>query len=90
MAKTELARAFVRREAGKCYNAHTDGITYVLHASPIAVWHGNQVQFFWHGYYTRTTAAHMNEILRALGANSRASYAQARDTNQQVFIWGQA
>lgn len=86
MTKTDIARQFINRKPGRCHNAHTDGSTYVLHESPIAVWHGNQVQFYWHGYYTRTTASHMNEILRALGAKFRVSYAAARDKQETHFV----
>lgn len=88
MTKSELAKAFVSGKSGHCHNAHTDGQTYTLHKSPIVVKHGTQYQFYWHRHYTRTTAAHMNEVLRALGAPFRVSYAQARDTNQDVFVWG--
>ena len=83
MNKSELAKAFVSGQPGHCHNAHTDGQTYTLHKSPIVVKKGTQYQF-----YTRTTAAHMNEVLKALGAPFRVSYAQARDTNQDVFVWG--
>lgn len=88
MNKSELAKAFVSGQPGHCHNAHTDGQTYTLHESPIVVKRGTQYQFYWHRYYTRTTAAHMNEVLKALGAPFRVSYAQARDTNQDVFVWG--
>lgn len=88
MNKSELAKAFVSGQPGHCHNAHTDGQTYTLHESPIVVKRGTRYQFYWHRYYTRTTAAHMNEVLKALGAPFRVSYAQARDTNQDVFVWG--
>ena len=88
MTKTELARAFVEGRCGTCHNAFTDGQTYTLHKSPIVVKCGNQYQFYWHGYYTPTTASHMNAVLKALGAPLRASYAQARDSGQEVFVWG--
>ena len=73
MTKQELARAFVAGRPGRCHNAHTDGSTYTLHKSPIAVRVGDQIQLYWHGYYTVTTASHMNEILKALGAPYRVS-----------------
>ena len=88
MTKDELARAFVARKPGKCHNASTGGDVYTLHKSPIAVHEGNAVVFFWHGYYTPTTASHMNAILKALGASFRVSYAQARDTGATTFVWG--
>lgn len=88
MTKDELARAFVARKPGKCHNASTGGDVYTLHQSPIAVHEKDSVVFFWHGYYTPTTAAHMNAILKALGASFRVSYAQARDTGATTFVWG--
>lgn len=87
MTKEELARAFVAGRPGRCYNAHTDGTTYTLHTSPIAKRVGNQVQFYWHGYYTLTTASHMNQILRALDAKFRVSYTAAERGGQTHFVW---
>lgn len=87
MTKTEIAKAFAGRKPGHCHNAQTDGSVYVLHRSPIAKWVGDQVQFYWHGFYTPTTASHMNEILKALGASFRVSYAAARDNNATHFVW---
>lgn len=81
-----IARAFAARRSGTCHNARTDGVTYTLHNSPIAVRQGGAVVFHWHGFYTRTTANHMNAILRAFGVEFRVSYAQARDTRQTHFV----
>lgn len=86
MNKTEIAQAFAQGKPGRCHNAHTDGQTYTLHKSAIAVRTGNQCVFYWHGWHTRTTAAHMNAILRALGAPTRTSYATARDSGQDCFV----
>jgi hypothetical protein len=88
MTKDELARAFVARKPGKCHNASTGGDVYTLHKSPIAVHEGSAVVFFWHGYYTTTTASHMNAILKAIGSDMRVSYAKARDTGATTFVWG--
>lgn len=87
MNKAELAKAFVAGGSGSCHNAVTDGSRYLLHGHAIAVKEGKGVVFFWHGYYTTTTASHMNEILRALGAPFRVSYANARDNNDTHFVW---
>ena len=87
MTKTDMAWRFINRKPARCHNAHTDGTVYVLHESPIAKWVDDQVQFYWHGYYTKTTASHMNEILRALGAGFRVSYAAARDSKATHFVW---
>jgi hypothetical protein len=84
--KTQLAQAFVAGQRGRCHNAHTDGQAYTLHASPIAVKEGDNVVFHWHGYYTTSTASHMNEILRAMAAPMRVSYADARDRQATHFV----
>jgi hypothetical protein len=86
MDMKQLAQAFANGKAGTCHNARTDGTTYTLHDSPIVVRQGDAVVFHWHGFYTRTTAAHMNEVLRAFGADFRVSYAHARDTGQTHFV----
>jgi hypothetical protein len=70
--KTELAQAFVAGQQGRCHNA--------------AIRDGDNVIFHWHRYYTRTTAAHMNEILRAMAAPMRVSYAEARDKQATHFV----
>ena len=79
MTKTELAKAFVQGRNGMCHNATTDGQTYFLHGHPIVVKDGLRYVFYWHGFYTMTTASHMNAVLKVLGANIRMSYAAARD-----------
>jgi hypothetical protein len=84
--KTQLAQAFVAGQHGRCHNASTDGQAYTLHASPIAIKEGDNVVFHWHGFYTTSTASHMNCILKAMGAPVRASFAQARGTRQTHFV----
>lgn len=87
MTKTETARAFVRGEPGKCHNAHTDGQTYWLHGYPIVVKEGGRYVFYWHNWYTRTTAAHMNGVLKALGVQfAHMSYAAARDAKATHWV----
>lgn len=87
MDKTELANRFATRKPGRTHNAYTDGNAYVLYDSPIAVWHGDTVQFYWHGFYTATTTSHMNAILRALGGYPPVSTSVAKRTNQEIFVW---
>jgi len=87
VTKDELAKAFVARKPGKCHNASTGGDVYTLHQSPIAVHAQGAVVFYWHGFYTPTTASHMNAILKALGASFRVSFAQARDSGATTFDW---
>lgn len=86
MTKKSTAQAFAEGRNGRCHNALTDGQTYWLHGHPIAVKQDGSVVFYWHGFYTRTTAAHMNDILRALGADFRVGHARARDTAQTHFV----
>jgi hypothetical protein len=86
MDMKQIAQAFANGKAGTCHNARTDGVTYTLHNSPIVVRQGNAVVFHWHGFYTKTTAAHMNHILRAFGAEFRVSFAQARDKRETHFV----
>lgn len=87
MTKNEIALAFAGGLSGRCYNARTDGQTYWLHDTPIAVRRDRTVQFYWGGFYTPTTASHMNKILTALGAPFRVGYARARDERHDVFVW---
>ena len=86
MDMKQLAQAFANGKAGRCHNAHTDGTTYTLHNSPIAVRQDDAVVFHWHGFYTKSTANHMNHILRAFGAEFRVSFAQARDKRETHFV----
>jgi hypothetical protein len=87
MNKQQLARAFIAGDSGSCHNATTDGSKYLLHGHAIAVKTDGGVVFFWHGFWTITTASHMNDILRALGAPFRVSYANARDNKDTHFVW---
>lgn len=87
MNKTQLAKTFIRGDSGSCHNAHTDGQVYTLHKSPIVVKCGSQYQFYWHGYYTNTTASHMNEVLGLLGAPFRVGWTDAKRRGEDVFVW---
>jgi hypothetical protein len=73
------AHAFVNQKKAKCHNATTDGRTYKLHGHAIAEWVDGSVIINWCGWYTPTTANHLNKILRELGKDYRVSYAQARE-----------
>lgn len=81
----DVAVAFNNGIARVAGNAVSTGEEYLLFGKKIAMWHNGAVIFHWCGYYTRTTADHMNNILRALGAEERVSYATARDESQTVF-----
>jgi len=87
MTRQSTAEAFVQGVPGACHNAHTDGQTYYLHGHPIAVREGKSVVFYWHGFYTRTTAAHMNKVLKALGVRfAHMSCAAARDAKATHWV----
>lgn len=87
-----VAAAFAAGKSAKCHNATTDGVRYLLHGSPIAEWATtdgrDQLKLDWCGYYTATTANHMNKILTACGIGSRVSRKGARtgeDPGQLFF-----
>lgn len=86
--KQQTADAFAKGRSAQCHNARTDGETYRLHGHAIAWKENGVVKFNWCGYYTKTTAAHMNAILKSIGAAFRVSYAKARDRGVQTFEWG--
>lgn len=72
--RKQTAIAFAQRHSAKCHNARTDGQVYILHASRIAEWIApNIVRLNWCGWRTPTTAAHLNDILAALGIPERVS-----------------
>jgi hypothetical protein len=79
----QTAQAFVNGKSARCHNAHTDGQRYTLHRTVI-VYRNEQGQLVtdWGGFYTRTTASHMNAVLKAFGSARRVSYAKARDSNE--------
>lgn len=84
----QAALAFTKGLSARTGNSRTDGTTYWLHGSAIAVKHHQHhiVRFDWCGYHTPTTDNHMNAILRAMGSDLRVSYAQARDgKSDEVF-----
>lgn len=85
MSIKTVARAFVTRNSAQCHNSSTDGQRYYLHGSVIAQRRTCGVEFHWCGWYTHTTANHMNKILAEMGSNLRVSYAQARDTAATAF-----
>lgn len=79
--KSDVAKAFAEGRVLKVANARTDGSGYFLHQTCIAVKNAEGgVTLNWGGWYTPTTASHMNEVLKAVGINRRVSYAEARNT----------
>jgi hypothetical protein len=83
--KAQTAAAFANKLVASCHNAKTGAGIYQLHGHTIAKWekfeHEGEklITLNWCGWYTPTTASHMNEILSALRAPTRVSYARARD-----------
>jgi hypothetical protein len=59
----EVAKAFLDGKAAKKGSASTDGQSFKLHGNTIATHNGDKVKFDWAGWYTPTTASHMNTIL---------------------------
>jgi hypothetical protein len=74
-----VAKAFANNKALVVGNASTDGSVYKLFGNTIAYRVGGSVIIDWCGYYTMSTARHLNNIAKATGANVRFSFAQARD-----------
>jgi len=64
------------------------GTEYLLHGNRICRKGdaGNALHFDWCGWYTPTTANHMNAILRAAGKDIRVSYSQARKAGVTQFL----
>ena len=60
-----------------------------LHGNVVASFYPDEgkrtVTFNWCNWYTPTTAARINEILRAMNSGMRVSYAQARDSGAVSF-----
>jgi len=90
--KPQTAAAFANRLVASCHNAKTGAGIYQLHGHTIARWEDSfehegekLITLRWCGYYTQTTASHMNEILKALRAPTRVSYARARDTGLEGY-----
>lgn len=85
MTIRKCAKAFLEGKAGRCHNATTDGKRYMLHGHIIAERVDHSIRFYWCGWYTVTTANHMNTILKEIGAKFRVSYAHDRDLGIKTF-----
>lgn len=87
MKNEDVAKAFVAGKSASLGNARTDGVVYTLHGNIICI-RGTDAKFVfrWCGWYTSTTARHMNHILRALDADIRVSYKQHKESNTQEFV----
>lgn len=90
----QLAAEFVKFDGRKLPHASVelryplgDANEYVLHGNVICrqASKNGPLQFDWCGWYTPTTARHMNAILKAVGVKHRVSYSQARRDGIAVF-----
>lgn len=89
----ELAQAFAAgRTSGSCHNATINEHGYWLHGNLIASLGGFSVMGDWCGYYTRTTASHLNAIAEACISKGmkratphKVSYAEARNSGTKQF-----
>ena len=93
MTIQSVAQAFANGKPAHCHNAHTDGRSYWLHGHRIATFEDvpdlpkeschqgmSLASFDWCGWFTPTTANHLNHIAEALDSRDRRfSYALARD-----------
>jgi hypothetical protein len=78
--RQQTADAFAQQRSARCHNATATATFYRLHGHAIATRDATgAVTFDWCGWFTVTTAAHMNAILRAMNVPQRVSYAAARD-----------
>lgn len=90
----QVAKAFSQGKAARCHNAYTDGQSYWLHGSMIARKYNAfnflnepRIELKWCGWYTRTTANHLNKIVEVFGyTGQRLSYKQARDNGHRVIV----
>lgn len=71
----DIAKAFLDGKTAHVGTVRTDGYTYWLHDSPIAVKGDGVVAFDFCGWRTPTTAGHMNRIIRLGDLGGFASYA---------------
>lgn len=79
------AQAFLKGKSASCHNAATDGKRYMLHGHTIAEKYDHAISFNWCGWYTVTTANHMNTILKEMDADFRVSYSRDRNLGIVTF-----
>lgn len=75
MAIKQVAEAFASGQVTKCHNARTDGQSYWLYGNKIAFKSPTtgDVMADWCGYYTVTTANHLNHIVDAIKSSFKVS-----------------
>ena len=93
MTIQSVAKAFANGKHAQCHNARTDGRSYWLYGNRIATFEDvpdlpkesyhqgmSLASFDWCGWFTATTANHLNHIAKALDSHgARFGYARARD-----------
>jgi hypothetical protein len=87
MTIDQVAEAFISGQRAKSHNSETDGKTYWLHGNDIAQ-KGvlGSVIINWCGWYTPTTANHLNSIAKAYGVSHRFSRKLAQDSDISTEI----
>lgn len=87
MCIQRVATAFINGQRASSHNSKTDGTKYWLHGNLIAEKGINgSVIINWCGWYTRTTANHLNHIAKAYGYKHRFSAKMAKDDNISTEI----
>ena len=82
----QVAEAFASGKKAKCHNAKTDGQSYWLHGNHIAYRAPTgEIIANWCGWYTVTTANHLNKIATAIGSPFTINRANARLHNVDSF-----
>lgn len=81
----QVAEAFAKGLTAKSHNSSTNGTAYYLHGHRIAEKvDAHHVRFDWCGWYTPTTANHMNYLLRAIGSQIKVSWSQRHESGDFV------
>jgi len=86
----DVALDFASGRSSKCHNASTDGMRYTLHRSIIAKWACEDLVIDWCGWYTPTTANHINAILDACLIGQHVSYADAKRQDVSRIVYPNA
>jgi len=93
MDNKEIALTFVDGYSGKYGNVVTTAQEYRLFGHTICEYYNDGDKgiytFDWCGWYSQSTARHMNNILKAIDSNHRVSYTKDRDSGVDTFaIYG--
>jgi hypothetical protein len=87
MSIQRVATAFMQGKTATSHNSKTDGVSYWLHGNKIAdKTDTGSVIINWCGWYTRTTANHLNHIAKTYNWTHRFSAKMAKDNNKSTEI----